>query len=59
MDKHFFDDVTVWQAISNLPSPTEDGNIKTKKAENNYQEFLSSNSGRTFSCRRHCNKYIL
>ena len=32
IDKHFFDNVTVWQAISNLPKPTEDGNIKTKKA---------------------------
>jgi DNA (cytosine-5-)-methyltransferase len=49
IDKHFFDNVTVWQAISNLPKPTEDGNIKTKKAENNYQKFLSSNSGKTFN----------
>ena len=43
-DKHFFDNVTVWQAISNLPKPTEDGNISTKKPENNYQKLLSSNS---------------
>ena len=48
-DKHFFDNVTVWQAISNLPKPTEDGNINTKKPENNYQRFLSSNSGKTYN----------
>jgi DNA (cytosine-5)-methyltransferase 1 len=49
IDKHFFDNVTVWQAISNLPKPTEDGNIKIEKIENNYQKFLSSNSGKTFN----------
>ena len=32
-----------------MPKPTEDGNISTKKPENNYQELLSSNSGRTYN----------
>lgn len=48
-DKYFFDNVTVWQAISNLPKPTKDGKIETKKVENNYQRFLSSNSGKTYN----------
>lgn len=49
IDKNFFDNVTVWQAISNLPKPTEDGNIKINKIENNYQRFLSSRLGKTYN----------
>lgn len=48
-NKQFFDNITVWQAISNLPKPTEDGNIKVGKIENNYQSFLISRTGRTFN----------
>lgn len=43
-DKHFFDSVTVWDAISNLPSPTETGNVIVDKWESNYQKFLKSNN---------------
>lgn len=49
IDKHFFDDVTVWQAISNLPEPTEDGKINIKRIENEYQRFLSSKSKKTYN----------
>lgn len=40
----FFDNVTVWDAISNLPSPTEDGSVEVIKFESNYQNFLKSNN---------------
>ena len=40
----FFDNVTVWDAISNLPSPTEDGSVEVMKFESNYQNFLKSNN---------------
>lgn len=49
IDKHFFDDVTVWQAISNLPEPTEDRKINIKRIENEYQRFLSSKSKKTYN----------
>lgn len=49
IDKHFFDDVTVWQAISNLPEPTEDGKINIERIENEYQRFLSSKSKKTYN----------
>ena len=49
IDKHFFDEVTVWQAISNLPEPTEDGKINIKKIENEYQRFLSAKSKKTYN----------
>ena len=49
LDKNFFDNVTVWQAISNLPKPTEDGKIVVEKVENNYQKFLGSSSGETYN----------
>lgn len=39
----FFDKVSVWEAISNLPSPTEDGNVEVVNFESNYQQFLKSN----------------
>ncbi len=44
----YFDPVTVWQAISNLPEPTEDGIIHDLSPENDYQEFLGNN-GITFN----------
>lgn len=40
----FFDSVTVWAAISNLPSPTEDGSVEVIKFESDYQNFLKSNN---------------
>lgn len=40
----FFDNVTVWDAISNLPLPTEDGSVEVIKFESNYQDFLKSNN---------------
>lgn len=40
----FFDNVTVWDAISNLPSPTEDGSVEVIKFESDYQNFLKSNN---------------
>lgn len=49
IDKHFFDDVTVWQAISNLPEPTEDGKINIERIENEYQRFLSSKYKKTYN----------
>lgn len=49
IDKNFFDNVTVWQAISNLPKPTEDGKINIKSADNNYQKFLMSETKETYN----------
>lgn len=34
---------TVWDAISNLPQPTENGEIKNSVGKTNYQKHLSSN----------------
>jgi DNA (cytosine-5)-methyltransferase 1 len=34
---------TVWNAISNLPKPTENGEIKNPTVKTTYQKFLSSN----------------
>lgn len=39
---HYFDIVTVRDAISNLPSPTSDGVITNQAPLTNYQEFLAS-----------------
>jgi len=44
----FFNPVTVWQAISDLPMPTEDGLVENLKAENDYQRFLA-NDGKTYN----------
>ncbi len=44
----FFYPVTVWDAISNLPAPTENGIVENLLAENTYQEFLA-NDGKTFN----------
>ena len=40
---HYFDRVTVRDAIGNLPSPTIDGKINNTIAVSRYQEFLKSN----------------
>ena len=36
---HFFDKVTVSDAISDLPQPTEDGVISTPVAKTQYQKY--------------------
>lgn len=43
IDKHFFDNVTVWQAISNLPNPTEDGRIIQKNLKIIIKNFWVQN----------------
>lgn len=49
IDKSFFDSVSVWDAISNLPDPTEDGIVTCLPIENNYQKFLSSDNNITYN----------
>lgn len=44
----FFEPVSVWQAISNLPAPTETGAVEGLTSQNAYQEFLSFN-GKTYN----------
>lgn len=39
---HFFDKVTVSDAISDLPQPTEDGVISTPVAKTQYQKYLAT-----------------
>lgn len=41
LKSHFFDKVSVWDAISNLYDPTIDGIIKNVKPLNNYTKYLS------------------
>lgn len=48
-DKHFFDNVTVWDAISNLDEPTDDGLIEISKYESNYQKYLKSSINVTYN----------
>ena len=38
----FFDKVSVWDAISNLPSPTKDGEVEVISFNSNYQKILKS-----------------
>lgn len=40
----FFDEVSIWDAISNLPSPTYDGIVEVTKYESDYQKLLKSNN---------------
>ena len=44
----YFDPVTVWQAISDLPAPTEDGFVEGLRPDNGYQQFLA-NGGKTYN----------
>ena len=44
----YFEKVSVWDAIGNLPQPTSDGIVKNPKSLTNYQKYLSS-SKRTIS----------
>lgn len=43
IDPHFFDPVSVWDAISNLPEPTSDGLVLCSEPLNDYQRSLASN----------------
>ena len=40
---HFFDNVSVWDAISNLPLPTVNGEVEVVNFVSNYQKYLKSN----------------
>lgn len=40
MDTHFFDKVSLQEAISDLPEPTEDGSISLQEPRSLYQEVL-------------------
>lgn len=46
-EKHpfYFDKVTVYDAISNLPLPTDDGIINNTSSKTNYQEYLKCSNG--------------
>jgi DNA (cytosine-5)-methyltransferase 1 len=39
---NFLEPVTVWNAISNFPEPSKNGEIKNPKSKTNYQKYLSS-----------------
>ncbi|MGN0783978.1 MAG: DNA cytosine methyltransferase [Christensenellales bacterium] len=39
----FFNKVTVWDAISNIPNPTTNGECCARLAESGYQRYLSNN----------------
>lgn len=43
----FFNNVTVWEAISNLPKPTEDGIVEELNYNSEYQKYLKSSTGVT------------
>lgn len=43
-NKNFFDKVSIYDAISNLPIETEDGNINNPVSTNEYQKYLESKS---------------
>lgn len=43
MNNNFFDEVTVWDAISNLDDATDDGIIKIKENKTNYQKYINLN----------------
>jgi DNA (cytosine-5)-methyltransferase 1 len=45
----FFNPTTIFDAISNLPKPTEDGVVKNLTYKSNYQKFLSSKNNKTYN----------
>ncbi len=45
LDAHFFDDRTVWDAISNLPEPNDNGMLCGLVPQTSYQEFLAAPNG--------------
>lgn len=56
--KDFFDDVTVWDAISNLGSPNKSGEIKGLKSLTNYQKYLKPKNGTTYNHIKTNHSYI-
>lgn len=57
---HFFDKVTVWDAISDLKDEDKQGNITNLSPQNQYQEFLASKNHETFNhIKPHHNKIAL
>ena len=44
-DEDFFNPVTLWDAISDIPAPSEDGNVKLNNIQSNYQKVLRNESG--------------
>lgn len=49
LNKNFFDNVTVWDAISNLPEPSELGIVENLEYESKYQESLKSKNSKTYN----------
>lgn len=47
-DEKFFDNVSVMDAISNLPRPTKNGIVENLDYKTEYQQYLSNN-GKTFN----------
>lgn len=47
MDPHFFDRVTLRDAISDLAQPTQDGSVSLAPCRSQYQEFLREGCSRT------------
>lgn len=45
----FFESVSVWDAISNIPDPTIDGRVICNDPVNNYQLYLSSENNITYN----------
>ncbi len=57
---HFFDKVTVWDAISNLYNEDENGVIVNLRPLNQYQDFLASNNQKTYNhLKPHHNKIAI
>lgn len=46
-DRHFFDPVTLREAISDLAEPTIDGIVKLQPCQSNYQEYLREGCNET------------
>lgn len=46
---HFFDNVSVWQAISDLGTPTEDGEVRVGRATSKFQKSLQSKGKKTYN----------
>lgn len=57
---NFFAPVTVWDAISNLGLPTEDGVVQYQKCNSKYQEYLKAKNNITYNHIKtnHSNKAI-
>lgn len=54
----FFNIVTVWDAISNLPCPSESGIVKNMRPKTKYQQFLSNDNLMTYNHTPHHHKQV-